>query len=324
MPFAIVMYAPGGPDVLKFEEVSVPLPLPHEVVVRHTAIDVNFHDVYVRSGAYTTLKLPGIPGIEAAGIVESVGADVTDFRPGDRVACVTKSYGAYAERRVTGQENLVVLPPNVSDEVAAAILLKGLTAQVLVEQVYRVQKDDWVLVHAAAGGVGLLLCQWARHLGAHVIGTVSTPKKTEAATKAGCEYVIISREEDFVKRTLDITSGEGVQVAYDSIGKDTFFGSLNCLAPCGHLVNFGQASGAVEPFEVSQLFSKSNSLSRPNVMEHLRTAKKLREATSSLFDALSANIIQPGEIRSIPLRDAAKAHTELESRERTASLVLIP
>ena len=324
MPFAIVMHAPGGPDVLKFEEVSVPLPLSHEVVVRHTAIGVNFHDTYVRSGAYKTLALPGVPGIEAAGVVEAVGADVTDFRPGDRVAYVTKSYGAYAEKRVIGQESLVLLPPNVSDEVGAAIFLKGLTAQVLIEQVYRVKKGDWVLVHAAAGGVGLLLCQWARHLGARVIGTVSTPRKAEAASEAGCESVIISREEDFVARVLDITAGEGVQVAYDSVGKDTFFGSLKCLAPCGHLANFGQASGAVEPFEVSQLFPKSNSLSRPNVMEYLRTPTKLRGAAASLFDALSANIIQAGEIQSISLRDAAQAHTELESRERTASLVLKP
>ncbi len=194
----------------------------------------------------------------------------------------------------------------------------------LVEQVYRVQKDDWVLIHAAAGGVGLLLCQWARHLGAHVIGTVSTSRKAEVATRAGCKFVVISREEDFVARTLDITAGEGVQVTYDSIGKDTFFGSLKCLAPCGHLANFGQASGAVEPFEVSQLFPKSNSLSRPNVMEHLRTPKKLRVAAAALFDALSAEIIEAGEIKPIPLRDASQAHTELESRERTASLVLKP
>ena len=324
MPFAIVMHAPGGPDVLRFEEVSVPQPQPHELVVRHTAIGVNFHDAYVRSGAYKTLELPGVLGLEAVGIVEAVGADVRDFCPGDRVTYVTKSYGAYSEKRVISQESLVLLPPNVSDEVAAAIFMKGLTAQVLIEQVYRVRKGDWVLVHAAAGGVGLLLCQWARHLGARVIGTVSTPRKAVAASKAGCESVIVSREEDFVARVLDITDGEGVQVAYDSVGKDTFFGSLKCLAPCGHLSSFGQASGAVEPFEVSQLFPKSNSLSRPNVMEHLRTPKKLRKAAASLFNALSANIIQAGEIQLISLRDAAQAHTELESRERTASLVLKP
>ncbi|ANB77208.1 quinone oxidoreductase [Paraburkholderia phytofirmans OLGA172] len=324
MPFAVVMHAPGDPDVLKFEEVTVPQPQSHEVVVRHTAIGVNFHDAYVRSGLYNTLSLPGVPGIEAAGVVEAIGANVTDFRPGDRVAYVSQSYGAYAEKRVIGQESLVLLPPNVSDEVAAATLLKGLTAQVLVQQVYRVQKDDWVLVHAAAGGVGLLLCQWARHLGARVIGTVSTPRKGEAASRAGCESVIFYRDEDFVPRVLDITAGEGVQVAYDSVGKDTFFGSLQCLAPCGHLANFGQASGAVEQFEVSQLFPKSNSLSRPNIMQHLRTAQKFREAAASLFDALSMGIIRTGQIQSISLRDAAQAHTELESRERTTSLVLKP
>ena len=324
MPFAVVMHTPGAPDVLKFEEVNVPQPQSHEVVVRHTAVGVNFHDAYVRSGLYKTLALPGVPGIEAAGVVEAVGANVTDFRPGDRVSYISKSYGAYAEKRVIGQESLMLLPSNVSDEVAAATLLKGLTAQVLIEQVYSVQKGDWVLVHAAAGGVGLLLCQWARHLGARVIGTVSTLRKGEAASKAGCEAVIYYRDEDFVPRVLEITGGQGVQVAFDSVGKDTFFGSLKCLAPCGHLANFGQASGAVEPFEVSQLFPKSNSLSRPNVMQHLRTPQKLRAAAASLFDALSTGIILPGEIQSISLKDAAQAHIELESRERTASLVLKP
>ena len=324
MPSAIVMHAPGPPDVLKFEEVNLQQPQSLEVVVRHTAIGVNFHDAYVRSGLYKTLALPGVPGIEAAGVVEAVGASVSDVRLGDRVAYVSRSYGAYAEKRVIGQESLVLLPPNVSDEVVAATLLKGLTVQMLIEQVYRVQKGDWVLVHAAAGGVGLLLCQWARHIGARVIGTVSTLGKAQAAYNAGCESVILYRVEDFVARVLDITAGEGVQVAYDSVGKDTFFGSLQCLAPCGHLANFGQASGAVEPFEVSQLFPKSNSLSRPNVFQHLRTPQKLREAAASLFDAVSAGILHAGEIRSISLRDAAQAHTELESRERTASLVLEP
>jgi NADPH2:quinone reductase len=318
------MHTPGGPDVLKFEKVNVPKPKPHEVLVRHAAIGVNFHDAYVRSGLYQTLTLPGVPGIEASGVVESMGSEVTDFVPGDRVAYLTKAYGAYSERRVIDHNSLIKLPDRLLDEDVASTLLKGLTAQVLLEQVYRVQKGDWVLVHAAAGGVGLILCQWAKHLGARVIGTVSTQKKAEVARNAGCEHVIFYREEDFVARTNSITEGKGVQVVYDSVGKDTFLRSFECLAPCGHLASFGQSSGPVEPFEVSSLFAKSNSVSRLNVFQYLRTPEMLREAAASMFDALASGIIQAGDVQSFPLREAARAHVELESRERTGSIVLIP
>lgn len=324
MTSAIVMRAAGGPEVLQWEPVAVAEPQAHEVVLRHTAIGVNFHDAYVRSGLYKTLALPGIPGIEAAGVVEAVGRDVRDFRPGDRVAYVTRQYGAYAERRVIGADLLVPLPDGMSDVMAASSLLKGLTAQMLVQRVYPIQKGDWVLVHAAAGGVGTLLCQWARHLGANVIGTVGSPEKVPLALAAGCHSVVRYREEDFVARVHEITGGAGVQVAYDAVGKDTFFGSLQCLAPFGHLANYGQASGAVPAFEVSMLFPKSNSLSRPSVFQHVRTPALLREAARRYFDACQEGALDIQESQELPLRDAARAHALLEDRARLRPLVLRP
>lgn len=324
MPCAIVMRATGGPEVLRFESVTVPPPQAHEVLVRHTAIGVNFHDAYVRSGLYQTLALPGIPGLEAVGVVEAVGSAVSGLRPGDRVAYVTKSYGAYAEQRCIAANALVPLPEGIEDEVAATSLLKGLTAQVLVESVYPVRTGDRVLVHAAAGGVGSLLCQWASHLGAQVIGTVGSAQKVAAAHAAGCAHVILYREEDFVTRVREITAGEGVQVAYDAVGKDTFFGSLECLAPCGHLANFGQASGPVPPFEVSRLFTRSNSLSRPSVFQHLRTPQKLNDAARNLFQAFEQGVLQAPAYLTFPLCEAARAHEALELRNRTLSIVLKP
>lgn len=324
MPCAIVMRATGGPEVLRLESVAVPPPQAHEVLVRHTAIGVNFHDAYVRSGLYQTLALPGTPGLEAVGVVEAVGPAVSGLRPGDRVAYVSKSYGAYAEQRSIAADALVPLPAGIEDEVVAASLLKGLTAQVLVESVYPVRAGDWVLVHAAAGGVGSLLCQWASRLGAQVIGTVGSAQKVAAAHAAGCAHVILYREEDFVARVREITAGEGVQVAYDAVGKDTFFGSLECLAPCGHLANFGQASGPVPPFEVSRLFPRSNSLSRPSMFQHLRTPQRLRDAAGSLFQAFSQGRLQAPACQTFALRDAAQAHEALESRDRTQAIVLKP
>lgn len=324
MPSAIVMHTIGGPEVLRLVSVDVPPPQSHEVLIRHTAIGVNYHDAYVRSGLYRTLPLPGIPGMEAVGVVEAVGTAVTDFQCGDRVAYLTKSYGAYAEQRTIDASALVSLPTNVSDDVAASSLLKGLTAQVLVENVYAVRANDWVLVHAAAGGVGSLLCQWASHLGANVIGTVGSQQKVEVAIAAGCSHVILYREEDFVARVRQITGGEGVQVAYDAVGKDTFFGSLECLAPCGHLANFGQASGLVPPFEVSRLFPKSNTLSRPSVFQHLRSTQKLRNAADSLFRVFSQDVLKAPASLVFPLHDAAKAHWALESRDRTQPILLKP
>lgn len=322
MPSAIVLHRAGPPENLKFEPVAVGAPLPGEIRLRHTAVGVNFHDTYVRSGLYQTLALPGVPGIEGVGIITELGSNVKHLNVGDRVAYMYRGYGAYSEERVLPAEVAVPVPAGIDDEVVAAIFLKGLTTWVLVHEVYAVKPADWVLVHAAAGGVGSLLCQWAGHLGARVIGTVGAEHKMELARRYGCSHVIQYRQEDFVTRVKEITGDEGVQVAYDAVGKDTFMGSLACLAPCGHLANFGQASGPVPPFDVSALFTKSNSLSRPSVFQHLRTAEKLHAAAAALFKGLSDGVLYPGHIATFDLADAAQAHRELESRSRQGSVVL--
>lgn len=324
MTFAIVMRQPGPAQVLQLEPVALAPLRADEVRLRHTAIGVNFHDVYVRTGLYQTLALPGTPGIEAAGIVQHVGADVTQWRPGDRVAYISRDYGAYAQERHIAADQLVRLPDGISDVTAASALLKGLTAQVLLHKVYAVQPGDWVLVHAAAGAVGTLLCQWARQLGARVIGTVGSDAKRAWATAAGCHHVINYRQQDFVAAVHHITEGAGVQVAYDAIGKDTFTGSLGCLGPCGHLVNYGQASGPVAAIAPSALFAKSNVLSRPSVFQHLRTPALRQAAATSLLEMLQNGGLQVPPSLQFPLREAAAAHRALEDRQRTQPVVLIP
>lgn len=322
MPSAIVLHQAGPPENLKFEPLTVSALLPGEIRVKHTAIGVNFHDIYVRSGLYKTLTLPGILGIEGVGVITELGSDVQNLKVGDRIAYIYTGYGAYSEERTLPAELAIPLPASIDDHIAAASLLKGLTAQVLLHEVYAVKPKDWVLVHAAAGGVGSLLSQWASHLGAHVIGTVGSEHKVELARRNGCSHVVQYRQEDFVARVKEITGGEGVQAAYDAVGKDTFLGSLACLAPCGHLANYGQASGPVPPFEVSALFPKSNSLSRPSVFQHLRTTEKLHAAAAALFQALHDQILQPGHIAAFDLAEAAQAHHEMESRSRQGSVIL--
>lgn len=322
MPSAIVLHQAGPPENLKFEPITVQAPLPDEIRLRHTAVGVNFHDTYVRSGLYQTLALPGIPGIEGVGVVTELGSEVRHLSVGDRIAYIHLGYGAYSEERTLPARAAIRLPDGIDDHVVAATFLKGLTAQVLVHQVYALKLGDWVLVHAAAGGVGSLLSQWASHLGARVIGTVGSEPKVELARRNGCSHVIQYRQEDFVTRVQEITDNEGVQVAYDAVGKDTFSGSLACLAPCGHLANYGQASGPVAPFEVSALFPKSNSLSRPNVFQHLRTTGKLQAAAAMLFKALNDQILQPGQITAFDLTEAAQAHREMESRVRQGAVIL--
>lgn len=322
MPSAIVLHHVGPPENLNFEPVTVRDPLPGEIRLRHTAVGVNFHDTYVRSGLYQTLALPGIPGIEGVGIITGLGSDVKDLNVGDRVAYIHLGYGAYSEERTLPAEMAVRLPDSLDDQVAASIFLKGLTTYVLVHEVYVIKPGDWVLVHAATGGVGSLLTQWAKYLGARVIGTVGAAHKVELAQRHGCSHVVQYRKEDFVSRVNEITEGRGVRVAYDAVGKDTFLGSLACLGPCGHLVNYGQASGAVPPFEVAALFPKSNSLSRPNIFQHLRTTEKLHAAAAVLFKALHDQILQPGHITTFDLAQAAQAHHEMESRSRQGSVLL--
>ena len=322
MARAIVMRTPGGPEVLKVEDVEVSAPGAGQVRLRQTAIGVNFHDIYVRTGLYKTLQLPGVPGLEAVGVVEAVGPEVTQVRAGDRVGCLTRSYGGYAEQRITEVGALIKLPDSIDDRTAAATLLRGLTAQMLVRHVHKVGPGMTVLVHAAAGGVGRLLCQWAHHLGATVIGTAGSEEKARSARESGCDHVILYRSESFVERVQAITGGRGVDVAYDSVGKDTFMGSMTCLARLGHMVNFGQASGPVEPIPMSLLFEKSNSVTRPNVFHYLADAPRREQMAASLFEALAKGVITPGAVHEYRLEDAGRAQQDMEGRKTAGAVIL--
>lgn len=322
MTEAIVVREYGGPEVLQLESIEVGSPKSGELRIRQTCLGVNFHDIYVRSGLYKTLALPGIPGIEGVGVVEEVGADVSGFDVGDRVAYVTGAYGCYASERLLPAAIAVKLPDAVDDATAASVLLKGLTVDMLVNRIRPVRAGDWALVQAAAGGVGQLLAQWLRHLGVKVIGTAGSPEKAEIAKKAGCDEVILYRHEDVAERVKAITDGRGVDVAYDSVGKDTFAGSLDSLALCAQLIAFGQASGPVEPVALTRLSARSSSLSRPMVFHYVAQRPALEAMTQSLFAALTEGWLQPEPPIEFALADAAEAHRLLASRQATKPVVL--
>jgi NADPH:quinone reductase len=324
MPMAIMLREHGGAEMLRFEPVLVGTPAAGEVRLRQTAIGVNFHDIYVRSGLYKTLALPGIPGLDAVGVVEAVGAGVKGLQPGARVAYITAAYGAYAEERLIAAERLIALPRQIDDYTAAATLVRGLTVWMLLSKVYRAKNNECYLVHAAAGGVGRLLCQWATQLGASVIGTAGNEEKAALAMRAGCKDVILYRQENFVQRVRELTAGRGVDAVFDSVGKDTFEGSLQCLAPRGHLINFGQSSGAVEPFAVSRLAEKSNTLSRPILFHFIEDPAERDAMAAQVFEALRSGTIAADIGVRFPLRDAAQAHRALETRATLGSTILIP
>ena len=322
MARAIVLREHGGPETLKAEDVEVGAPGAGELRVRQTCLAVNFHDVYVRSGLYKTLPLPGVPGIEGVGVVEAVGGGVSGFTVGDRIAYITGKYGCYASERLLPAAIAVKLPASIDDRTAAASFLRGLTVEMLLRRVHDVKAGNWLLVHAAAGGVGTLLVQWAKHLGARVIGTAGSMEKADIARRAGCDEVILYRQEDFVERVQTITHGRGVDVAYDSVGRDTFAGSLQSLAFCGHLVNFGQASGPVEPITMTQLAARSLTVSRPILFHYATERGTLEAMTSSLFGALGAGWLHPEAPQEFPLEEAARAHAVLESRNSTRPVIL--
>ncbi len=324
MPKAVVMTEPGGPEVLRLHDIDPGVPGPGELRVRQTAIGVNFHDVYVRTGLYRTLSLPGIPGIEAAGIVTEAGPETDGFAPGDRIAYVTSSYGAYAEERILPAALALHLPDALGDVAAASILLKGMTACMLLHHVHQVRPGQAVLVHAAAGGVGQLLCRWARHLGATVIGTVGSEEKARIARACGADHVILYRSEDFVARVREVTAGEGVDVAYDSVGQDTFLGSLDCLAYLGKLVNFGQSSGPVDPLAPSRLAARSNALFRPILFHYVRERAALEAVAGATFQAIAKGVLHPDPALQLPLAEAEEAHRALEGRQVPGSIVLVP
>jgi NADPH:quinone reductase len=323
MTHAIRIHKVGGPEVLSWEEVDVGRPGPGEVLIRHTAVGVNFVDLYMRRGVYP-LSLPGGIGDEAAGVIEAIGDAVADFKPGDRVAYCSAPIGSYAEARVLAASHIVKLPDAVGDQQAAAMMLKGMTAQFLLRQIWRVKPGDTILFHAAAGGVGLIACQWAKHLGATVIGTVGSEAKARLARDHGCDHVIDYSKEDFVQRVFEITGGKKLPVVYDSVGKDTFMKSLDCLAPRGLMVSFGQSSGFVEPFGVNILAAKGSlSVTRPILGHFASTPEKFREMAAELFEVVGSGTVKIEIGQTYPLKDAAKAHAGLEARATTGSTVLV-
>lgn len=322
MTRAIVLREHGGPEKLLWEEVSVGEPGPGELLIRHTAIGVNFHDTYVRSGSYKTLTLPGIPGVEAAGVVEKIGPDVTAFIPGDRIVYVTQTYGAYSERRVLPAAVAFRLPDAIGDETGASLAVKGLTACMLLRYTRRVLPEETILIHAAAGGVGQLLVHWAKHLGARVIATVGSTEKAKIARGCGADEVILYRNENFVDRVKAFTHGRGVDVVYDSVGADTFDGSLECLGYFGTLVNFGQSSGPIAPFMISRLAARSNAIVRPTVFNYLRERSQRDAMAEETFKMVLAGVLTPRIGLRLPLSRAAEAHTALESRSTTGSIIL--
>ncbi|OAN50331.1 quinone oxidoreductase [Paramagnetospirillum marisnigri] len=321
---AIRIHQTGGPEVLLWEEVSVAAPAAHEVLIRHAAVGLNYIDIYHRSGLYPA-PLPFTPGLEGAGVVEAVGASVTEFKAGDRVAYANPPLGAYAEARVMPADRLVRIPDAITDVEAAAMMLQGMTAQYLLRRTYRVKPGDTILIHAAAGGVGLLVCQWARHLGATVIGTVGSEDKADLAKAHGCHYPILYKTEDFVAQVREITNGQGVPVVYDSVGKDTFLKSLDCLQPLGMMVSFGQSSGKVEPFDTGLLAAKGSLfLTRPSLMAYTAKRSDLVAGAEELFEVVGQGAVRIEVNQTYALKDAASAHRDLEGRKTTGSTVLLP
>jgi len=323
MTHAIRFHRPGGPEVLVWEEVQVGKPGPGEARIRHTAVGLNFVDIYNRSGLYPA-QLPSGLGGEGAGVVEEVGSGVTHLKPGDRVAYGAAPIGSYAEARLIPADRLLKLPDSIDDKTAAAMMLKGLTVQYLIRQTYRVKSGDTILLHAAAGGVGLILSQWAKHLGATVIGTVGSDDKAKLAKAHGCAHTIVYTREDFVKRVDEITGGKKVPVVYDSVGKDTFLKSLDCLAPLGVVALFGQSSGSVEPLNLGILAQKGSLfVTRPTLNTYAAKQEALTAMAKELFDVVQSGAVKIEVHQTYPLKDAAKAHADLAARKTTGSTVFL-
>lgn len=321
----IVGVANGASDILEWREDEPGEPGSGEVLLRQTAVGVNFIDVYYRMGLYPTPPAPFGLGMEACGIVEATGPDVQNVAVGDRVAYASGPLGAYAETRRFPASRLVQVPDGISDETAAAMMLKGMTAEYLLRRTYAVKGGDRVLIHAAAGGVGLIACQWAKQLGATVIGTVGTEAKAELARANGCDHTVLYTSEDLPNRVREITGGRGVNVVYDSVGRDTFQASLECLSPRGVLVLFGQSSGKVEPFDPQILNARGSLyLTRPSLVHYTATREDLLLSAHALFDVVKSGAVKIHVGERFTLRDAAKAHDALESRKTTGSIVLLP
>ena len=314
----------GGSDVLQYVDYDLPAPAAGQVQVRHTAIGVNFIDTYHRTGLYA-LPLPSGLGSEAAGVVAAVGEGVTRFKVGDRVGYASGVIGSYAQANTVSADRLVRLPDGISDELAAAVLLKGMTTQYLIRRIHPVKAGETIVFHAAAGGVGQIACQWAKHLGATVIGSTTSPEKVELAKANGCAHVINTKDAGWEKKVRELTGGKGVPVVYDSIGKDTFPGSLDCLRPLGLWVSFGQASGPVPDFKITLLSQKGSLFAtRPSLGNYTATRKDLVKSANDLFDVVKSGRVKIAVHQTYPLSEAARAHRELEARATTGSTLLIP
>lgn len=325
MPHAIRLHKYGGPEVLCWEEIAVGDPAPNEIRIRQEAVGLNFIDIYYRTGLYKLDGFPATLGLEGAGIIESVGGDVKDLKPGDRVAYASRPPGAYAEVRLMPADNVVTVPEKCSSRTAAAIMLQGMTAHYLVHDTFHLGKGHTILLHAAAGGVGQILTQWAKAKGAIVIGSVGSDAKAARVRELGADHAIVYTREDFVTRVRDITGGKGVDVVYDSVGQATFMGSLDCLKPRGLMVSFGQASGSVAPFDPGLLATRGSLfLTRPSLMNYNAHKDDLRRRARDLFAAIDKGIIKPEIGRTFALKDAAAAHRALESRQTMGSVVLLP
>ena len=325
MSKAIRIHETGGPKVLKWEDIDVKVPGFGEAKIRHTAIGLNYIDVYGRTGLHPVPSLPHTLGMEGAGIVEAVGEGVNNVVVGDRIAYVMSPPGAYSEERIVPASRLIQLPDDVSEETAAAMMLKGMTAQYLLNQTYNVKKGDYILIHAAAGGVGLILCQWAKHLGAKIIGTVGSKEKAALAESHGCDYTIVYTHESFKDRVSEITGRRGVDVVYDSIGQSTFMDSLDCLRPLGMMVTFGNATGPITPFSPGILAAKGSLfLTRPTIFTYIAKRENMISMATELFKMVSSGAIKIEINQTYNLRDTAQAHFDLEARKTTGSTILKP
>lgn len=321
---AIQLHEYGGPEKLRWEQVELPAPAVGEITVRHHAVGLNYIDVYHRTGLYPTPDLPCVPGMEAAGVIEAIGEGVTGIMPGDRVAYATPPLGAYAEARNIKADRVVKMPDNISFEQGAAMMLQGMTAEYLLRRTFPVQAGDTILYHAAAGGVGLILCQWAKQIGATVIGTVGSSEKAELAKAHGCDHTILYRQEDIAGRVKELTDGKGVEVVYDGVGKDTWNASLDSLKARGLMVSFGNASGKVPAVELGELTSRGSLyLTRPTLMTYTADSREMRDSAKALFDVVADGSVKIEINQRYALADAVQAHIDLEARKTTGSSIML-
>ena len=324
MTKAIRIHEHGGPEVLKWEDVEVGEPGPDEVLVRHTAIGLNFVDTYHRTGQMKhPVTFPMILGVQGVGVVEATGPDAGSLKTGDRVS-YSGLQGSYSEARLAHADRLIVLPDDISDELAAAAFLRTLTAEYLLRRLHKVEPGETILVHAAAGGAGQIICQWAKALGAVVIGTVGSDEKAELVKGLGVDHAIVYTRDDFAGKVMEITGGRGVPVVYDSVGRDTFMGSLDCLSPMGHAINYGTASGQVEPFPLQNLHKKSLTVTRPTLATYIASREDLEKASDTVFGVLRDGTVKVDISRRYALADTAQAHADLESRNTTGTMILEP